>query len=495
MAAELPKTSIDSRGPTSPSLVSPLNSVLDEQSTGDFINPDFEFDQFETELAAAKDFSPNEVNENEEDGPLALISPKQFVDEDYEVELGTAAQELTVQEALDVEYQDIARMGVIQVAGDDRLGRKVVVFSSCRLPDYDKVDYQRLYDYIRKTLEQYVANDYSLVYFHYGLTNAKKPPLRWLMQAYRGFDRNFKKNLKALYIVHPTPLVLFIIKFFKPIISRKFGQKINFINELNELSADMHLDQIPIPQQVRLHDADLIRQKNAGVPEDPYTQYKLSQSGMPLVNPPNNSVKAPIKPPGPNQVFGVSLEFIMENNNNDPIPRLLRECVEYVRKYCLDVDGIFRRSSNASLVKSVKAQYDSGGSVNFQVCGDPHLPAVLIKTFLRDLNEPILTYDFYNTILSVHNLPWETRLENVRELISIRLPDPNYTVLKYLMTLLIEVSSHSMQNRMTDVNLGIVFGPNLLWSRYATIASFPEVGQITSFAQLLISNFDDIFVK
>lgn len=55
-------------------------------------------------------------------------------------------QEVTAQEALDVEYQDIARMGVIQVAGDDRLGRKVVVFSACRLPDYDKVDYQRLYE-------------------------------------------------------------------------------------------------------------------------------------------------------------------------------------------------------------------------------------------------------------------------------------------------------------------------------------------------------------
>lgn len=52
---------------------------------------------------------------------------------------------MTAQETLDVEYKDIADLGVIQVAGDDRLGRKVVVFSACRLPDYDKADYQRLY--------------------------------------------------------------------------------------------------------------------------------------------------------------------------------------------------------------------------------------------------------------------------------------------------------------------------------------------------------------
>ncbi|VDM21177.1 unnamed protein product [Hydatigera taeniaeformis] len=92
-------------------------------------------------------------------------------------------------------------------------------------------------------------------------------------------------------------------------------------------------------------------------------------------------------------------------------------------------------------------------------------------------------------------MPWETRLEKAREMISTSLPDANYAVLKYLMCLLTEVCAHSTQNHMTDVNLGIVFGPNLLWSRYATISSFTEVGQITSFAQLLIANYDDIFIK
>lgn len=45
----------------------------------------------------------------------------------------------------------------------------------------------------------------------------------------------------------------------------------------------------------------------------------------------------------------------------------------------------------------------SGGSVKFEAFGDPHLPAVLIKTFLRELTEPILTYELYNNILSVHS--------------------------------------------------------------------------------------------
>lgn len=58
--------------------------------------------------------------------------------------------------------------------------------------------------YLKYTLESYVKQDYSLIYFHYGLTSKNKPSFTWLVQAYKAFDRNYKKNLKALYLVHPT---------------------------------------------------------------------------------------------------------------------------------------------------------------------------------------------------------------------------------------------------------------------------------------------------
>lgn len=43
--------------------------------------------------------------------------------------------------------------------------------------------------YIRHTLDQYVEEDYVIVYFHYGLSSRNKPKLSWLMQAYKEFDR------------------------------------------------------------------------------------------------------------------------------------------------------------------------------------------------------------------------------------------------------------------------------------------------------------------
>lgn len=37
-------------------------------------------------------------------------------------------------------------------------------------------------------LEHYVENDYTVVYFHYGLNSANKPSIRWLWAVYRALD-------------------------------------------------------------------------------------------------------------------------------------------------------------------------------------------------------------------------------------------------------------------------------------------------------------------
>ena len=76
------------------------------------------------------------------------------------------------------------------------------------------------------TLDAYVDMDYSLVYFHFGLTSKNKPPLRWLWEVYKALDRRYKKNLKSLYLVHPTNFIRVVWNFFKPII--RYDRQLNF---------------------------------------------------------------------------------------------------------------------------------------------------------------------------------------------------------------------------------------------------------------------------
>lgn len=41
-----------------------------------------------------------------------------------------------------------------------------------------------------------------------------------------------------------------------------------------------------------------------------------------------------------------------------------------------------------------------GATVNFTEMEDVHLAAVILKTFLRELPEPLLTYQLYNDIVN-----------------------------------------------------------------------------------------------
>ena len=101
------------------------------------------------------------------------------------------------------------------------------------------------------TLDQYVEQDYSLVYFHYGLNSKNKPPVSWLWSAYKALDRKYKKNLKALYLVHPTNFIRVVYNLFKPAISAKFGRKVLYVNYLHELNQHLNLNQLPIPSSVQ----------------------------------------------------------------------------------------------------------------------------------------------------------------------------------------------------------------------------------------------------
>lgn len=101
------------------------------------------------------------------------------------------------------------------------------------------------------TLNKYVEQDYSLVYFHYGLSSKNKPSIAWLWQAYKAFDRNYKKNLKSLYLVHPTSFLKIVSQVFRPVISVKFGRKLNYINTLKELAEHIPLEHLDIPPEVK----------------------------------------------------------------------------------------------------------------------------------------------------------------------------------------------------------------------------------------------------
>ncbi|XP_038572030.1 rho GTPase-activating protein 1 [Micropterus salmoides] len=367
-------------------------------------------------------------------------------------------------------FYDIARHQIIEVAGDDNFGRKVIVFNACRMPPHHQLDHHKLLMYLKGTLDQYVESDYTLIYFHHGLTSENKPSLSWLRDAYREFDRKYKKNIKALYIVHPTMFIKTLLILFKPIISFKFGRKINYVSYLSELEDVVKCEQLIIPARVKEYDN------------------KLRASIKPTAQPPTSPLHSP---PLPGQVFGVPLKLLRQRSDGDSVPVVMRDTITFLLEQGLEIEGIFRRSANVTLVKDVQLRYNSGETVNFRELEDVHLAAVILKTFLRELPEPLLTYQLYNDIVNFTSVSGDGQAEVMKALVE-SLPEENYDSLRYLITFLAQVSANSDVNKMTNSNLAVVFGPNLLWGRDNAM-SLSAIGPINNFTRILLDQQHLVF--
>uniref|UniRef100_A0A3Q3WG03 Uncharacterized protein n=1 Tax=Mola mola TaxID=94237 RepID=A0A3Q3WG03_MOLML len=366
-------------------------------------------------------------------------------------------------------YYDVARHGIIQVCGDDNYGRKLIVFSSCCLPPSHQLNHRRLLEYY--TLDQYVEMDYILVYFHYGLRSSNKPSVKWLREAYSEFDRKYKKNLKALYVVHPTNFIRIVWNIFKPLISHKFGKKLMYVNYLAELRDHLTYEQLVVPPDVLRHDEKLRESQKSGTPP-------------PVKTPPP-------RPPLPTQQFGVSLQYIREKNREVVIPPVVFQTVTYLKVKGLRTEGIFRRSARVQIIKDIQKLYNLGKPVNFDNYADVHVPAVILKTFLRELPEPLLTFRVYDQVQELLNVESSLRISRCRQIVE-SLPEHHFIVAKFLLCFLHMVSQESLVNRMSPANLACVFGINLVRPRHVSV-SLSALTPINIFTEILIEHFPAVF--
>ncbi|XP_006813091.1 rho GTPase-activating protein 8-like [Saccoglossus kowalevskii] len=372
-------------------------------------------------------------------------------------------------------YEDIAKYKIIEVAGSDKLGRPVIAFYSCHLPPSSQIDHTRLLRYLKYTLDKYVENDYTLIYFHHGLSRGNKPSFSWLRQAYREFDRKYKKNLKSMFLVHPTYFIKILWGIFKPLISVKFGRKVQYCNYLKQLESVIRIDQLIIPAQIKEHDDKVM------------VKYRNKLSTNTVV--PDGQKSEPL----PTQQFGVSLEFLKVHNEGKVLPKVMVETITYLEENGLDTEGIFRRCPSAAVVKEVQRKYNHGVKIDYMELIDIHIPAVVLKTFLRELPEPLLTFKLYDKIRQINDMESTERISHCQTIVSVDLQEDNYIILKYLIEFLTKVVANTA-NKMDAINLAIVFGPNLVWST-DTAASLTAMAQINTFTRALIEHYTDIFTR
>ncbi|XP_033465664.1 rho GTPase-activating protein 36 isoform X2 [Epinephelus lanceolatus] len=154
------------------------------------------------------------------------------------------------------------------------------------------------------------------------------------------------------------------------------------------------------------------------------------------------------------------------------VPRVVERCCNHIETYGLQTVGIFRVGSSKKRVRQLLEDFDMGVDVQLDEEQSVHDVAALLKEFLRDIPDPLLTRELYPAFLHATLLRGADQLQYLQHLLYL-LPPCNCDTLLRLLSLLHTVQSFAQDsigtndeeipgNKMTAANLAVIFGPNLL---------------------------------
>ncbi|XP_037770396.1 rho GTPase-activating protein 44 isoform X5 [Chelonia mydas] len=141
----------------------------------------------------------------------------------------------------------------------------------------------------------------------------------------------------------------------------------------------------------------------------------------------------------------------------------IEACVTMLLECGMQEEGLFRVAPSASKLKKLKAALDCCVVDVQEYSADPHAIAGALKSYLRELPEPLMTFELYDEWIQASNIQDQDKRLQALWNACEKLPKANYHNIRYLIKFLAKLTEYQDANKMTPSNVAIVLGPNLLW--------------------------------
>jgi hypothetical protein len=202
-------------------------------------------------------------------------------------------------------------------------------------------------------------------------------------------------------------------------------------------------------------------------------------------------------------IFGVPLEVIIEKDGADStdgvgpgtlrIPAIVDDILTTMRGMDLSVEGIFRKNGNIKKLGDLCEKIDRDGcDANLLSAQTVVQLAALLKRYLRDLPDPLMTHKLYRLWLVAAKLTDDNQRRQCLHYIVCLLPKPHRDSLEVLFVFLKWAGSfHHVDeesgSKMDLKNLATVIAPNILYnsSKAPALDSDPMFA-IVAVEQLLV---------
>ncbi|KAK7205176.1 Rho GTPase activation protein, partial [Myxozyma melibiosi] len=286
------------------------------------------------------------------------------------------------------------------------------ILNSTALPSPRDVSYNLLLPHL---LEVVARVDYSIVFFAGGARH--RPSWAWMIHTYSALDRDLRKRLKRLYIVHENWWVRTIMEMVAGAVSGKFRKKAVHVPNLSALGEHLDIRYLSIPLAVYMHDRKL----------EPSISFDSPHSAL----------------------------FAHDLPSGDVVPLFWKECIAHLSVEGLYTEGIFRVPPRTEELDILREAFDRCQQVNLHEYS-PHAVASVLKLFLRQLPTPPLPLEIREQLPD-----FQPSRENTIQAAAM-LPLQTVALFSLFIPLLRDIALHERSTRMSVLNLARTITPSLI---------------------------------
>ncbi|XP_017268466.1 rho GTPase-activating protein 19 [Kryptolebias marmoratus] len=182
------------------------------------------------------------------------------------------------------------------------------------------------------------------------------------------------------------------------------------------------------------------------------------------------------------------------------------QLIEYLSKN-LHVEGLFRVPGHSLRQAALREILNAGAEIDLET-GDfhPNDAASLLKMYLGELPEPLLTHRHYLAHLKIGELtlfdekgdktnnPDKERQIEAFQLLFMLLPSANRSLLKLLLDLLYHTARNQHMNKMSAINLAKMFAPHIIWPKNVMASDLQEnIEKLNNGVAFLIRHSQKLF--
>ncbi|KAK3693843.1 hypothetical protein B0T22DRAFT_53220 [Podospora appendiculata] len=205
-------------------------------------------------------------------------------------------------------------------------------------------------------------------------------------------------------------------------------------------------------------------------------------------------------------VFAVPLDIIVERDGAEStdgvgpgtlrIPAIVDDIISTMKQMDLSVEGVFRKNGNIKKLGELVEQIDKEADVDISTHNVVQV-AALLKRYLRELPDPLMTHKLYRLWLAAAKIPDENKRRDCLHLTCCLLPKSNRDCLEILFNFLKWAGSfHQVDDesgsKMDIRNLSTVIAPNILYDRSKTSTLDSDPMYAIEAVEVMIANIEEM---